>query len=95
MAARLWEFDSPRPHQLSTCSSRRQPPQSGGLPHRKTFFAILICAHHQKILLKEKKVFLLGFALNARAAGFNTDEAKQKLFLREEKDFALPQLFLF
>ena len=31
----------------------------------------------------------------ARAAGFNADEAKQKLLLREEKDFALPRLFLF
>jgi len=30
----------------------------------------------------------------ARTAGFNADEAKQKLFLREEKDFALPR-FLF
>ena len=31
----------------------------------------------------------------ARVAGFDADEAKQKLFLREEKDFALPRLFLF
>ena len=28
-------------------------------------------------------------------AGRNADEAKQKLFLREEKDFALLRLFLF
>jgi len=41
-----------------------------------------------------KKVFLLGFALSRGRRGFNADEVKQELFLREEKDFALPWLFL-
>jgi hypothetical protein len=60
----------------------------------KTFFTILICARHQKILLKRKRKFFCSAPRDyARAAGFNSDEAKQKLFLREEKDFALPRLF--
>jgi hypothetical protein len=39
-----------------------------------------------KILLKGKESFSARLRVNARAAGFNADEAKQKLFLREEKD---------
>jgi len=33
--------------------------------------------------------------LFGRCRTTNSDEAKQKLFLREEKDFAFPRLFLF
>jgi hypothetical protein len=44
--------------------SRRQPPQSGGLPRRYAFFTILILRAPPKNSSKnEKKAYLLGSAL--------------------------------
>lgn len=37
----------------------------------------------------------MGAAKRRLAAGFNADEAKQKLFLLEKNDFALPRSFCF
>jgi len=47
-----------------------------------------------KFLLKKERVFFRGSDLQVfgqcGGAKYNADEAKQKLFLREEKNFSLP-----
>lgn len=51
--------------------TRRQPPQSGGLPRRKTFFAILILRAPSIFSSKRKRKFFCSAPRSiARAAGF-------------------------
>jgi len=67
-----------------------------GNPERK--HSLLFVLRGGGFFLKRKGCFLSGFCLPSIQAvwrGFNADKAKQKLFLQEEKDFALPWLSLF
>ncbi|HPA25635.1 MAG TPA: hypothetical protein PLK76_02660, partial [bacterium] len=73
--------------------ARRQPPQSGGLPRRKTFFTILILRATDFPSKKEKKVFSARLRADARAAGLLNFARGQKMEGFKGRKFFARSLF--
>ena len=63
------------------------------LTRSKILFTFFL-RHHEIFSIKKKSI-CLALLLTEQAAGLPCGRGKAKTILRQEKDFALPQLFLF